>query len=268
MMSFEIFELEFMRRAFIAGVLISIIVPIIGTFLVVRRYSLMADTLAHVSLVGVAAGVLMKTHPVISAVIASAISAVLIERLRGLKKLFAESVLAIFLSGSLAVAVVMISLAKGFNVDLLSYLFGSISTIGRVDIYLLGALFVLVLVSVGLFYKEFFLVSFDEEFAEAGGVKARALNLFIVLLAAVTVSLAMRIVGILLIGALMVIPVVTARQFELSFRNTIIVSIAFSLVSVISGLFLSYYFDLASGGTIVLVSLAIFLAAFIVNRPE
>jgi zinc transport system permease protein len=257
----EIFELEFMRRAFVAGLLISIIVPIIGTFLVVRRYSLMADTLAHVSLVGVAVGVLTKTHPVISAVIASTVAAVLIERLRGLKKLFAESILAIFLSGSLAVAVVIISMAKGFNVDLLSYLFGSISTIGGIDLFLLATLFVLVLVSVALFYKEFFLVSFDEEFAEASGVKARALNLFIVILA-------MRIVGILLIGALMVIPVVTARQFELSFRNTILVSIAFSLVSVISGLFLSYYFDLASGGTIVLVSLAIFLASLAVNRPE
>lgn len=267
-MGFEIFELEFMRRAFIAGLLISVIVPVIGTFLVVRRYSLMADTLAHVSLVGVAAGVLMKTHPVISAVVASAISAVLIERLRGLRKLFAESVLAIFLSGSLAVAVVMISLAKGFNVDLLSYLFGSISTIGSVDLYLLGGLFVLVLASIAFFYKEFFLVSFDEEFAEAGGVRARGLNLFMVLLAAVTVSLSMRIVGILLIGALMVIPVVTARQFDLSFRNTIITSIVFSLVSVVSGLFLSYHFDLASGGTIVLVSLAIFLAAFVANRPE
>ena len=264
----EIFELEFMRRAFVAGLLISIIVPIIGTFLVVRRYSLMADTLAHVSLVGVAVGVLTKTHPVISAVIASTLAAILIERLRGLKKLFAESILAIFLSGSLAVAVVIISMAKGFNVDLLSYLFGSISTIGSVDLFLLAVLFVLVLISVALFYKEFFLVSFDEEFAEASGIKARALNLFIVILAAVTVSLAMRIVGILLIGALMVIPVVTARQFELSFRNTILVSMAFSLVSVISGLFLSFYFDLASGGTIVLVSLAIFLASLVVNRAE
>ncbi len=264
----EIFELEFMRRAFAAGILISIIVPVIGTFLVVRRYSLMADTLAHVSLVGVAAGVLSKSNPVISAVIASTLAAVLIERLRGFKKLFAESILAIFLSGSLAVAVVAISLAEGFNVDLLSYLFGSISTIGSVDLYLLTALFVLVLVSITLFYKEFFLVSFDEEFAEASGVKARTLNLFVVVLAAITVSLAMRIVGILLIGALMVIPVVTARQFELSFRNTIAVSIVFSTVSVVSGLFLSYYFDLPSGGTIVLVSLAIFLASFLMGRPE
>ncbi|MBE7415026.1 MAG: metal ABC transporter permease [Deltaproteobacteria bacterium] len=264
----EIFELEFMRRAFAAGILISVIVPLIGVFLVVRRYSLMADTLAHVSLVGVAAGILTNSHPVVSAVAASTLAAVAIERLRGVKSLFAESVLAIFLSGSLAVAVVIISLARGLNVDLLSYLFGSISTISPVDLYMLAAVFVAVILAITLLYKEFFLVSFDEEFAEAGGVRARNLNLLIVVLAAVTISLSMRIVGILLIGALMVIPVVSAKQFSLSFRNTIFLSIFFSLLSVVSGLTLSYYLDLASGGTIVLVALIIFLLAFIIKKPE
>ncbi|HEY4707133.1 MAG TPA: metal ABC transporter permease [Thermodesulfobacteriota bacterium] len=264
----EIFQLDFMLRAFAAGILISIIVPLIGVFLVVRRYSLMADTLAHVSLVGVAIGILTNSQPVVSALAASTLAAIAIEKLRAVKSLFAESILAIFLSGSLAVAVVIISLAKGLNVSLLSYLFGSISTIGPVDLYMLGAVFVCELLAIVLLYKEFFLVSIDEEFAEAGGVKARRLNLLIVVLAAVTISLSMRIVGILLIGALMVIPVVSAKQFGLSFRNTIILSILFSLVSVISGLFLSYYMDLASGGTIVLIALVIFLLSLILNRPE
>lgn len=262
----EIFELEFMRRAFAAGILVSVIVPLLGVFLVVRRYSLMADTLAHVSLVGVAVGVLTRTSPVLSAIIASTVAAVLIERLRGVKKLFAESVLAIFLSGSLAVAVVIMSAARGLNVDLLAYLFGSISTIRPADLYLLAGLAVIVTASIALLYKELFLVSFDEEFAEAGGVKAKALNLLVVVLTAATVSLAMRIVGILLVGALMVIPVVTAKQFDLSFRRTIFLSIFFSLVSVTSGLFLSYYFDLASGGTIVMVALCLFLLSFLYNR--
>lgn len=264
----EIFELEFMQRAFAAGLLISVIVPLIGVFLVVRRYALMADTLAHVSLLGVAVGILTNSHPVVSATVASAVAAVAIERLRGIKSLFAESVLAIFLSGSLAVAVVIISLAGGLNVDLLSYLFGSISTISPTDLYMLAAVSVAVVLAITLLYKEFFLVSFDEEFAEAGGVRARNLNLLIVVLAAVTIALSMRIVGILLIGALMVIPVVSAKQFSLSFRNTIFLSIAFSFVSVASGLILSYYLDLASGGTVVLVALFIFLLAFIIKRPE
>ncbi len=264
----EIFQLDFMLRAFAAGALISIIVPLIGVFLVVRRYSLMADTLAHVSLVGVAIGILTNSQPVVSAVAASTLAAIAIEKLRAVKSLFAESILAIFLSGSLAIAVVIISLARGLNVNLLSYLFGSISTIGPVDLYMLAAVFVCVLLAIVLLYKEFFLVSIDEEFAEAGGVKARSLNLLIVVLAAVTISLSMRIVGILLIGALMVMPVVSAKQFGLSFRNTIFLSILFSLVSVMSGLFLSYYLDLASGGTIVLIALIIFLLSLILNRPE
>lgn len=264
----EIFQLDFMLRAFAAGMLISIIVPLIGVFLVVRRYSLMADTLAHVSLVGVAIGVLTNSQPVVSAVAASTLAAIAIEKLRAVKSIFAESILAIFLSGSLAIAVVIISLARGLNVNLLGYLFGSISTIGPVDLYMLAAVFVCVLLAIVLLYKEFFLVSIDEEFAEAGGVKARSLNLLIVVLAAVTISLSMRIVGILLIGALMVMPVVSAKQFGLSFRNTIFLSILFSLVSVMSGLFLSYYLDLASGGTIVLIALVIFLLSFILNRPE
>lgn len=262
----EIFELDFMVRAFAAGLLVAVIVPLIGVFLVVRRYSLMADTLAHVSLVGVAIGLLTKTSPVISAIAASAVAAILIERLRGVKKIFAESILALFLSGSLAVAVVLISFSRDFNVNLLSYLFGSISTIEPIDLYFLSILFVIVILIVTLLYKELFLVSFDEELAEASGIRAKALNLLLVILAAITVSLSMRIVGILLIGALMVIPVITAKQFERSFRDTIFMSIAFSLTSVISGLFLSYYFDLASGGTIVIIALAIFFLSLLANR--
>ncbi len=246
----EIFELDFMVRAFAAGLLVAVIVPLIGVFLVVRRYSLMADTLAHVSLVGVAIGLLTKTHPVASAVIASTVAAILIERLRGVKK----------------IAVVIISLARGLNANLLSYLFGSLSAIDTTDLYLLGALFIVVIASITLLYKEFFLVSFDEELAEASGVKARTLNLFMVILAAVTVSVSMRIVGVLLIGALMVIPVISARQFDKSFLQTMFLSVAFSITSVISGLLLSYYYDLASGGTIVLVSLCIFFISIVANR--
>lgn len=262
----EIFELDFMIRAFGAGLLVAVIVPLIGVFLVVRRYSLMADTLAHVSLVGVAVGLLTKTHPVASAVIASTIAAVLIERLRGVKKIFAESILALFLSGSLAIAIVIISLARGLNANLLSYLFGSLSAIDTGDLYLLGALFIIVVAAVTLLYKEFFLVSFDEELAEASGVRARALNLIMVILAAVTVSVSMRIVGVLLIGALMVIPVISARQFDRSFLQTMFLAVGFSITSVISGLFLSYYYDLASGGTIVLVSLVMFFISIVANR--
>jgi len=161
---------------------------------------------------------------------------------------------------------VIISLARGFNVDLFSFLFGSIATVTREEIYFVILLGGVILVLTVLFYKELFLISFDEEIAQASGLKTRRFNLILLILSALTVSLSMRIVGVLLIGALMVIPVVTAMQFNRSFRQTLFLSILISLFCVISGLFLSYYLDLASGGTIVLVALFIFILGLFLNK--
>lgn len=264
----EIFNYDFMQRAFAAGILISLIAPLIGCFLVIRRYSLMADTLAHVSLVGVAIGLLTGINPVITATGTAIIAAFGIEKLRASKKIFGESVLALYLSGSLAVASVLISMANGFNVNLFSYLFGSITTVSVADLWYIAVLGLLVLVTLMSVYKEMFFVSFDEELAIANGLNARAYNLALIILAAITVSLSMRIVGVLLIGALMVIPVVTAMQFGRSFKQTLIISVIFSFISVVSGLFVSYFFDLASGGTIVVIALALFLVSFLFNRER
>lgn len=248
-----------MVRAFIAGSMISIIAPLIGCFLVVRRYSLMADTLAHVSLVGVAIGLLTHGNPVATSTITSGVAALGIEKLRTSRKIFGESILALFLSGSLAVASVLISIAKGFNTNLFTYLFGSITTVSLNDLYFIGVLGLVVLISIILLYKELFLVTTDEELAQVNGVNPKIFNTLLVIMAAITVSLSMNIVGILLVGALMIIPVITAMQIAHSFKQTLILSVVFSLFSVVSGLFLSYYFDLASGGTIVLIALVIFL---------
>ncbi len=255
-----------MVRAFAAGTIIGVIAPLIGTFLVVRRFSRLADTLAHVSLAGVAVGLLTGIDPVITAVAVSVLTAIAVERLRESNKIFGESALAIFLWAGMAVAVVLISLARGFNVGLFSFLFGSITTVSPGDLYLIGVLGILVILMVAIFYKELFFVSSDEELAQVSGINARAFNLVLMILAAVTIALSMRIVGILLIGALMVIPVITAMQFSKSFKQALLLSVIISLVSVITGLFLSYYFDLASGGTIVLVSLAIFLVGVVLKN--
>ncbi len=263
-----IFQFDFMLRAFGAGILIAIIAPLVGMFLVVRRYSLMADTLAHVSLAGVAAGLLAGINPVLTAIMASVLAAFGIERLRSSKKIFGESVLALFLSGSLAIAVVLISLSNSFNVNLFSFLFGSISTIQPSDLYMIVALGIPVVGIILIFYKELFLVSIDEELAQASGINARFFNLLFIILAAITVSLSLRIVGVLLIGALMVIPVITAMQFGRSFKQTILLALLFSLVAVMTGLFLSFYIGLASGGTIVLNSLVLFLLSLVVNKTK
>ncbi len=262
----EIFQYDFMVRAFEAGIAIGIIAPLIGMFLVVKRYSLMADTLAHVSFAGVAIGLLLGVNPIFSAIGLSVVSAFGIESLRNSRRIFGESVLALFLSGSLAIAVIVLSLAKGFNANLFSYLFGSISTVSTTDLWVTLALAVVVFLNVVFLYKELFFVSFDTELAEASGLPVKTLNIMMVVLAAVAIALSIRIVGVLLIGALMVIPAVSAMQCGRGFRTTLILSVIFSLLSVIVGLFASYYFDLASGGAIVLVALLIFLVSLIVAK--
>lgn len=263
---FEIFQYDFMIRAFIAGIAVALVAPTIGMFLVVRRYSLMADTLAHVSLVGVAIGLMTKTQPVIVAIIVSILAAIGIERLRGTKKVFGESILALFLSGSLAIASVIISASGGFNTSLLNYLFGSITTVLNSDVYIIVIMGIIILSTIIVFFKKFFLVSFDEELAKTDGIRAKFYSSLLVMLAAITVALSMRIVGVLLIGALMVIPVITAIQFGRGFKATTILAVMVSLLAVLVGLIVSYYFSLASGGTIVVVALVLFLLSVFMNK--
>jgi len=263
---FSLFQYDFIVRAFAAGAITAIVAPAIGMFLVVRRYSLMADTLAHVSLVGVAIGILTNTNPVVGSLIVAVIASVAIEGLRESKKIFGESILALFLSGGLALAVVIVSLGHGFSVNLMSYLFGSITTVSATDISIIASAGIVILLALAVFYKEFFCVAFNEELSAASGMNVRAYNIALIVLAAVTVSLSMRIVGALLIGALMIIPTVSAIQFKMGFKQTMALGIGFSLFSVISGLFASYYFNLASGGTIVVIALLVFCLSLFANR--
>lgn len=256
----EIFQYDFMVRSFIAGLIIAIIAPIIGSFLVIRRFSLLSDTLGHVSLVGVAVGFLANINPLITATAVSILAALGMEKLRTQNKTLGETSLALFLSGSLAIATVLIGLAKGFNTNLLSYLFGSIATISLEDTVYMAVAGAVALVIIIIFYKEFLLVSFDEELATAQGLNARLFNNLIVIIAAIVIAVAMRIVGILLVGALMVIPVITATRLGRSFKGTLLISIGLSVFAVITGLFVSFYLDLASGGTIVVISLLLFMA--------
>ncbi len=255
---FEIFQYGFIIRGLEVGLLISIIAPLIGIFLVLRRYSLIADTLSHVSLAGVAIGLLFNINPLITALAASAISSVAIDRLRTSKKIYGESALSIFLSGSLALAIVLIGLAHGFNANLFGYLFGSIVTVRATDIYIILALSVVIGITVILFYKELVYISFDEEAARVSGIPVRLFNIIFILLAAVAIAIAIPIIGILLISALLVLPVVTALQFKKSFKETLLYAEIISVFSVLIGMVASFYLNLSSGGTIVLVMLGIF----------
>lgn len=262
----EIFQYDFMIRAFIAGLIIAVLAPVVGIFLVVKRYSLLADTLSHVSLVGVAAGVLFNFNPIFGALIASTVAAFGMEKLREKRQLFGESVLALFLSGSLAIALILLGLSHGLNVNIFSYLFGSITTVSKSDLFIIGGFGAAVILTTAILFKKFFLVSFDEELAKANGLPVSALNVGLMVLAAIAVALSMRIVGALLIGALMVIPVLAATQLGKSFRTTAGLAVIISLVSVIVGLFSSFYLNLPSGAAIVSCALVIFGLSLLKKR--
>lgn len=254
----EIFHYGFMQRAFLAGLIIAAVAPTIGVFLVLRRLSLIADTLSHVALAGVAIGLILRINPVIGGLVAAIIGALGVERLRVGGKLFGEAALAIFLSGGLAIAVMLLSLHHGFNVDLFSFLFGAITTVQPEDLVIIVILGFVVLGIVAVFYKEFFAMTFDEEGARVQGLPVDRLGLLLTILVAVTVVVSMRIVGILLISALIVIPAVTALRIARSFRGTLGIAIATGLASVLVGLTLSFYFDLAAGGAIVTSAIGLF----------
>lgn len=262
----DIFQYSFIIRSFEAGIIIAVIAPLIGIFLVLRRYSLIADTLSHVSLAGVAIGLLLGINPIITAILSSVLSSVFIERLRISKKVFGESALALFLSGSLALAIVLISLAHGFSVNLFNYLFGSIVTVKQSDIYIIGAIGTIVIALLLAFYKELVYISFDEEAAQVAGIPTKLMNVLLIALAALTVSLAIPIVGVLLISALIVIPVITSLQFRTSFKNSIIIAEIISIFSVISGIFSSFYLNLSTGGTIVLITIILFIGIFVLKN--
>ena len=212
----------FVLRALEAGVIVAVLAPIIGTFLVLRRYSLIADTLAHVSLAGIALGLLLGFSPIYTALGVTVVSSLGIERLRTTRRVYGESALALFLSGSLALATVLLSLGRGFNANLFNYLFGSIVTVTQRDVYTILVLSIVVGVTLFLFYKELVYITFDEDCAQVSGIPVQRINTILIVLSALTISLAIPVVGVLLIAALIVIPVVAALLLRQSFTRTIL----------------------------------------------
>ncbi len=260
-MILEMLQYDFMRRALLAGLITAIVAPTIGIFFVVRRYSAMADTIAHLSLAGVAGSLLAGTAMIPTALGFSILSVLGIERMREKRTLPSDTIVSLFLFGGLALAVVLIGLARGKNVNVLNYLFGSILTVTNQDLILISVIGLITLITTALLWPLFFSVSLDEETAEAHGLPIRALNRTLAVLGAATVAISINIVGVLLIGALMVIPVLTSMKLRLGFFLTWAWAVASSVVSVILGLFLSYTFSLASGGVIVLVAIFFFMMA-------
>ncbi|MGY1593118.1 metal ABC transporter permease [Geodermatophilus sp. SYSU D00708] len=256
----EVLEFAFMQRALLASLMVGLVAPAVGVFLVQRRLSLLGDGLGHVALTGVAIGVLTSTAPVGTALVAAVLGAVLIELVRARGRTSGDVALAVLFYGGIAGGVVLLSLApRGQATNLESYLFGAITTTSTADVVVFAVITVVVLGVVWLLGQRLYAVSDDEEYARAVGLPVLALNVVLAALVASTVVLSMRVVGLLLISALMIIPSAIAQLLARSFRQTVYLACAIGLVVSVAGTTTSYYTGTPSGGTIVLLAIALFL---------
>jgi zinc transport system permease protein len=251
-------DLEFMRLAFGAGIVVGLLAPAVGFFLVQRRLSLIGDGIGHVAFAGVALGYLLDLPLVLTALVVSVAGALSIETLRTRRRTAGDQALALVFYTGIAGGVVLVSAAGALNVNLFQFLFGSILTVTRGDLVVIAGLGAAALALIALLYRALVAVVVDEEGARVAGLPVGPLNALTAALAAVTIAVSMRIVGILLIAALMVLPVIAANRVAWSLRSTFALSMAFGLGSVISGLCIAYYADTPPGGTIVLVAAGAF----------
>ncbi len=261
----DMFQYAFMQRAFIVGILLAVIIPLIGVIVVLKRLSMIGDALSHTSLAGVALGLILGISPVIGAVIACVIAAFSIEAIRRRLPKYAEISISIIMSVGIGLA----SVLSGFIDDTASFnsfLFGSIVAITNTEVWMVVIVTVIVVVTFLLLYKELMFITFDEPGAVLSGIPVKKINFIITILTAITVSVASRSVGALIVSSLMVIPVACAMQIANSYKKMVIDSVLFALGFTIVGLILSYYFNLKPGGTIVLTGVAVLIPLMIIKN--
>ncbi len=259
------FNYSFMQNAIFVSVFISILCPCIGIFLVLRRYSMIGDTLSHASLAGITIGLLSKQNPILGAFIFTSICGALIDFLRSYFKKYTDLILTIVLSLSVGTAITIISSGKlHANAD--SFMFGSILTVTRFDmimVLILSAISVLTLI---LLYHQLVYIAYDEDAAKVAGVKVRLINYIFSILVASAISISIRIVGVLVLSSMIALPVATALQLGKGFKLTLIFSIAFSVIDIMLGLFISYYLNVAPGGFTALISVAMLVLVLVIKK--
>jgi zinc transport system permease protein len=258
-------DLEFMRLAFGAGIVVGLLAPAVGFFLVQRRMSLIGDGIGHVAFAGVAIGYLLDFPLVLTALIVSLAGALSIEWLRARRRTAGDQALALVFYTGIAAGVVIVSAAGALNVNIFQFLFGSILTVTHGDLVVIATLGIAAMGLIGVLYRPLVATVVDEEGARVAGLPVPLLNALTAGLAAVTIALSMRVVGILLIAALMVLPVIAATRFAWSMRSTILLAMGIGLASVFAGLTIAYYADLPPGGAIVLVAAGAFVVASLVD---
>jgi zinc transport system permease protein len=255
----EMLSYTFMQRAFLSGILIAIACSLLGVFLILRKFSLIGDGIAHISFGGVATGLLFNIMPFFGALLFGLIGSYGILKLKEKSHLHGDTAIGIISHLSLGIGIFIVSIARGFNVDILSYLFGSILSIRQSELIMSVFLALAVILFILLYFKDLFYISFDEEAAKVSGIKVNFLNTMLIMLTAITIVLSMNIVGLMLASALIILPASSALQFKVSFRRTMFYSMIISVFSVILGIVISYYFDFAVSGTIVMINGIIFL---------
>lgn len=265
-MAFEILTYEFMQRALIGGFLIAISCALVGTFLVLKRLSLLGDGLAHATFGGVALGFLLKINPIFTALAFAVIASLGIDKLMQRVKMYGESAIALILSFSIAFALVLIGISDSFDNNLFSYLFGSILTLNMTDLYLMSGLLVLIGIFLFFFYKDMVYLAFNEEVARVHKKNIQLINRIFIILTALTIVLAIRAVGILLISALLVVPALIGLRLGNSFKSSMVLAVIFSVIGIYLGIFTSYLFDLPAGAMIVMSLISLFLLSLLYTR--
>lgn len=252
------FQYSFIQKAFVAGAFIAVVCSTLGLFLVLRKMSLIGDGLSHVSFGAIALGLFLGVYPFYVAIPVVVVSSLFILKISEKAKVYGDAAIGIVSAVGIASGVIFASKSTGFSVDIFSYLFGNILSISTFEVVLVIVLSLTVLTVLYLYYWDLFSATFDEEYAKTTGVKTDSINVLLTILTGITVVLSVKVVGIMLISALLILPAVTALQIARSFRAAIVLGAIFALASVLVGIGVSFFFDMPTGATIVLMNAAIF----------
>lgn len=257
-------QYDFMRNALSAGFLIALLCPVIGAFLVLKRFSMMGDTLSHSAFAGVALGYFVGLNPSVASLIYTVAAALFIEYLRNRFRNYEEVVMSIVMTFNVGLAIILAS--RGATGNITAFLFGSILTVEVADLVLIALVTFISLIFIRVFYNQLLYMTFDEEGAEISNIPVRTLNYLFMAVTGAAVGVSIRVTGLLVISSILVLPVAAALNLRRGFRATLVWSVAFGLIAVLSGLVISYYIDSAPGGTIAIMSVLVLLASILVRR--